>query len=199
MTEHHEVSWLLISIVTAADASLRVRVWRELRKLGAVYLHASVCLLPDRPEIRKPVHVLATRVQAGGGKARVLRVELTDTAEAAEVVTEQSRDREREYGEVVERTASFLAEIRMETERGRATYTEVEESEADLERFDRWYASITARDYFGALGRTEAETALAACRTALAGFEAKALDADTGADHPSGSQLGVHLRVVEDQ
>jgi hypothetical protein len=31
-----------------------------------------------------------------------------------------------------------------------ATYAEVEESEADLERFEKWLAAITARDYFGA-------------------------------------------------
>lgn len=190
---------MLISIVTGADASLRVRVWRELRKLGAVYLHSSVCLLPDRAELRKPVHSLAARVRAGGGKARVLSVELTDKEERAEVVAEQARDREREYGEVVERTASFLEEIRMEIERGRATYTEVEESEADLERFDRWFASITARDYFGSRGRVEAEAALAACRTALAGFEAEALAADTGSDHQGGNHPAVRLRVVDDQ
>ncbi|MFF7987148.1 Chromate resistance protein ChrB [Streptomyces sp. NPDC007901] len=34
-----------------------------------------------------------------------------------------------------------------------ATYAEVEESEADLERFDRWLAKIAARDYFDALAR----------------------------------------------
>jgi hypothetical protein len=43
-----------------------------------------------------------------------------------------------------------LSEITMETARGRAPYAEVEESEADLERFEKWLAAITARDYFQA-------------------------------------------------
>ena len=44
----------------------------------------------------------------------------------------------------------FLAEIEMETGRGRATYAEVEESEADLERFEKWLTAIANRDYFDA-------------------------------------------------
>jgi hypothetical protein len=48
-------AWLLVAIVTGADAALRVRVWRELRKLGAVYLHSSVCLLPDQADIAATV------------------------------------------------------------------------------------------------------------------------------------------------
>jgi hypothetical protein len=38
----------------------------------------------------------------------------------------------------------------METVRGRASYAEVEESEADLERFKKWLAAISARDYVNA-------------------------------------------------
>jgi hypothetical protein len=44
--------------------------------------------------------------------------------------------------------------------RGNAIYTEVEESEADLEWFERWLTSIAVRDYFGAGGRAGAEAAV---------------------------------------
>jgi hypothetical protein len=171
--------WLLVAIVTGSDAALRVRVWRELRKLGAVYLHASVCLLPDRPPVVATVETLTRRVRDGGGSARILRTVLVDPDERAGIISEQAADRDREYQEVVERTGEFLAEIDRETQRHRATYTEVEESEADLDRFDRWLASIGARDYFHAAGRREAEAALQSCRSALAVFEAAAVAADT--------------------
>ncbi|MGI5241894.1 alpha/beta fold hydrolase [Dactylosporangium sp. CA-139066] len=68
-----------------------------------------------------------------------------------------------------------------ETARGRATYAEVEESEADLERFRAWIAKIIARDYFGAPGRTAAQAAIDRCAAALADFEAAAVAAETGA------------------
>lgn len=48
--------------------------------------------------------------------------------------------RDTAYGEVVERAPELLTELKQETARGNATYAEVEESEADLERFGKWLA-----------------------------------------------------------
>jgi hypothetical protein len=174
------VRWLLISVTTGSDASLRVYVWRRLRKLGAVYVQNSVCLLPELGQVPHTVQRLVARVNTSGGKARVLHAALTDPAEEAAVVAEQRADRNVEYGEVLERVPAFLDEIAKETARGRATYAEVEESEADLERFERWMASIAARDYFSAAGGQAARDAIGKCRAAFSAFEAAALAADTG-------------------
>ncbi|MGC4939832.1 Chromate resistance protein ChrB [Kribbella sp. DT2] len=195
------VRWLLVSITTGADASLRVHVWRQLRKLGAVYLQNSVCLLPETGLVPQTVQRLAARVRDSGGKARVLHTVFVDPAEQDGVIAEQRADRDVEYGEVVERTPAFLAEIEQETARGRATYAEVEESEADLERFDKWLASIRARDYFEAPGGQAAREAVQACHHAFAAFEAAALAADTGTDTGTGSppdaETAPQLRVVD--
>jgi uncharacterized protein YdbL (DUF1318 family) len=170
--------WLLVTVVSGSEATLRVRVWRDLRKLGAVYLHNSVCLLPDQPAVAAALEILVRRVRDGGGRARVFHTQLLDSAEEAAIVAEQIADRDREYNEVIERTGAFVDEIARETSRGNATYTEVEESEADLERFERWLASIAARDYFGATGRADAEAALQRCRDLLADFQLAALAAE---------------------
>jgi hypothetical protein len=192
-----QLGWLLVTIVTGPENSLRVRVWRELRRLGAVYLHNAVCLLPNRPEAAAAVMTLAEKVQAGGGRARILQVRLIDRAEEAAVIAEQVADRDQEYRELVERSSGFVNEIELEFGRGNTTYLEVEESEADLERFERWFASIAARDYFEAAGRDEAEAALVRCRVLLADFQAAALDAETETPIPSGRRAG--LRVVGEE
>jgi hypothetical protein len=199
MTERvgEPVRWLLVSITTGGEASLRVHVWRQLRKLGAVYLQNSVCLLPETATVPQTVQRLAARVRAGGGKARVLHTVFTDPAEQDSVIAEQRADRDAEYGEVVERTPAFLAEIAHETARDRATYAEVEESEADLERFDKWLASISARDYFAAPGGQAARDAVQACRVAFAAFEAAALAAETGTEPASAADTTPQLRVVD--
>jgi G3E family GTPase len=196
-------TWLLIAIVTGADSVQRVRVWRELRRLGAVYLHSSVCFLPNKADIAATVEALARRVRNAGGKAQVLKTTFVDEGDEAQIIAEQTADRDREYLEVVERTGEFLAEIDRETERHRATYTEVEESEADLERFDRWLNSIVSRDYFQAPGRQQAEAAIQRCRTALASFEDAAVAADTetfpGGAAPSHIGEQSNLRVVPER
>jgi hypothetical protein len=175
--------FLLVSVSTAGgSASLRVQVWRKLRSLGALYLQQSVCLLPARERLVREVGRLLARVHAQGATGRVITIEVPGEREHAALVAEFNAARDAEYAEVLERTPAMLAEIATETARGRASYAEVEESEADLGRFRTWLAKIIARDYFGAPGRAAAEAAVAECTQALAEFEAAALSAETGAD-----------------
>ena len=176
--------FLLVSASTAgASAATRVRAWRKLRSLGALYLQQSVCLLPAREPVRRQVQRLLASVRADGGTARSLTVMVDDAAEYAGLVAEFNAERDAEYAEVVERAPQLLAELEKETARGRATYAEVEESEADLERFDKWLAKIAARDYFAASGGPAARQAVEQCRTALAAFEDAAIVAQAGGDH----------------
>jgi uncharacterized protein YdbL (DUF1318 family) len=175
------VRFLLVSVSTVGGPpSLRVQVWRKLRSLGALYLQQSVCLLPARDRPAREVARLLARVRGEGGTGRMITIDVPDEREYAALVAEFNAARDNEYGEVRERTPAMLAEIITETARGRATYAEVEESEADLNRFRTWLAKIVARDYFGAAGRAAAEAAVADCARALAEFETAALSAEAG-------------------
>jgi hypothetical protein len=189
-------TWLLLIVTSGKEASLRVFVWRELRKLGALYLHKSVCLLPDRPEVRTRLQPVLGRIRGQDGSARMITVAISGDEHQA-LVEEQRRDRDIEYGEVVERVPQFLDEIEMETARGRATYAEVEESEADLERFEKWLTTIANRDYFAAPRGDEARAAVQRCREALAVFETAALAADN--DEERLAESGRRLTIVKDQ
>lgn len=178
--------WLLITVSTPSGGSstLRVYAWRKLRSLGAHYLQQSVCLLPDTPRTLRATHRLLTRVRSEGGSGHVLRTRLTDAKQEQQVIETFQRERSDEYREVVERTQQFHEELAHERRRGRATYTELEESDADLQRHQKWLAAIRARDYFDAPGAEEAAAAVAACEHALAGFEAEALAAELDQDSP---------------
>jgi hypothetical protein len=172
--------FLLISISSAGGpASLRVAVWRKLRSLGAVYLQQSVCLLPARTQIERQTRRLLARVHADGGNGQTLTIDVPDAAEHAALVAQFNTARDTEYAEIVERTPAMLDELATETARGRATYAEVEESEADLARFRTWLRKIQDRDYFHAPGRAAAEAAVDRCADALAAFETAALNAES--------------------
>jgi hypothetical protein len=174
-------SWLLVTTSTPGPSStLRVWSWRRLRGLGAHYLQQSVCVLPATKETERAVGRVLARLRAEGGQAGVLNIAIEDAQQETALVDAFQAERTDEYGEVVERTKEFHAELAMERRRGRATYTELEESEADLGRHERWLAAIRARDYFGAPGAEEAAAAVEACRVALAEFEAEALERETG-------------------
>lgn len=184
-------------MVTASSAgaadSLRVAIWRKLRSLGALYLHQSVCVLPARPDVQRDVRRLVDRVRANGGSARVLRIAFDNADEEAQIISELQAARDDEYGEVLERVPAFLEELSSERDRDRATYEEVEESEADLERFRAWLAKIDRRDYFGASRRAEAHAAVQRCARALEAFESEAFARDA---QPAAAQRA--LRAVRD-
>ena len=186
------LDWLLITVSTPAGgtSTLRVYAWRNLRSLGAHYLQQSVCLLPATPKTTRATARLVTRLRAEGGHGEMLRIQLTDSKQEATVIDAMQRERTDEYGEVVERTRQFHDELRLERRRGRATYTELEESDADLARHQKWLAAIRARDYFDAPGGQEAAAAVASCEEALARFETEALSAELDAAR-SDSQPGL--------
>jgi len=188
----------VISVSTAGAAgTLRVQVWRKLRSLGALYLQQSVCLLPARAEVVREVRRLADRIHHQGGTVRILRMSFADPAEEHAVIEELNTAREAEYAEVLERLPALRHELAEETARGRLTYAEVEESEADLDRFRTWLARIAARDYFSAPGGQAAREAVEDAAAELAAFEEAALHAD--APEPTAAVKTQQLRIVEEQ
>ena len=182
-----------MSVSTAgAPDSLRVQVWRKLRSLGALYLHQAVCLLPARERPLREVHRLADRIRRAGGTVRVLPMRFSDEQTEADVIAEFNAARDVEYAEVLERLPALRQELARERARGRFTYAEVEESEADLDRFRRWLEKISQRDYFDAPGCAAARAAVEEAAAELAAFEAAAFRAasDQGAD-PDAAGLSV--------
>lgn len=177
---------MLITVSTppGGTSTLRVYAWRKLRSLGAHYLQQSVCLLPATPKTTRAVARLVTRLRAEGGHGEMLRIHLTDAKQEAVVIDAIQRERTDEYREVVGSTRLFHEELQFERGRGRATYTELEESDADLARYQKWLAAIRGRDYFGAPGGQEAAAAVASCEAALARFESEALSAELDESAP---------------
>jgi hypothetical protein len=193
---HVARDWLLITVSTPSGGSstLRVYAWRNLRRLGAHYLQQSVCVLPATPKTTRATTRLVTRLRAEGGRGEMLRIQLTDARQEAGIIEEMQRERADEYRELVESTRQFREELEQERRRGRATYTELEESDVDLARHQKWLAAIRARDYFDAPGGEEAAAAVASCEEALARFESEALSAELD---ESASDAGPALRAVD--
>src|SRR2546426_12075633 len=66
---------LLLVGVPPTPSSLRVRVWRRLRSLGAVPLKRSAYLLPDTPERYEDFQWLAQEIEREGGEATLIRIQ----------------------------------------------------------------------------------------------------------------------------
>ena len=156
-----------------------------------------MCLLPATAGVTRDMRRLAGRVRQGGGTIRVLPMAFTDPAAEQAVITELNAARDAEYAEVLERLPELHRELASEQARGRLTYAEVEESEADLHRFQAWLAKIEARDYFRAAGGEAARSAVAGAVAALAAFENAALDAETSEPAPAAGPGQPRLKAVD--
>src|SRR2546430_15043123 len=66
---------LLIVSLPPNPSSLRVRVWRRLRAIGAVALKRTVYLLPDTPDHYEHFQWLAQEIPRAGGEATLIRVD----------------------------------------------------------------------------------------------------------------------------
>src|SRR6266849_5879162 len=88
---------LLIVSLPPNPSSLRVRVWRRLRAIGAVALKRTVYLLPDTPDHYEHFQWLAQEIQRAGGEATLLRVEQIENMSSGEVVQLFHEARNSEY------------------------------------------------------------------------------------------------------
>jgi len=82
----HTSQWLVLLVhLPPRPVSLRVKVWRRLRGIGAVALKPSAYLLPDAPEQREHFEWLAQEIGKERGQATLLQVARIERLEADEV------------------------------------------------------------------------------------------------------------------
>jgi len=99
---------LLLVGVPPTPSSLRVRVWRRLRTLGAVPLKRSAYLLPDTPERYEDFQWLAQEIQRDGGDATLVRVQQIENVSPADVLRLFHEPRDQDYKHLAARYRRLL-------------------------------------------------------------------------------------------
>jgi hypothetical protein len=164
---------LLVYRVPSQSSRARVAVWRDLKRLGALYVQQAVCVLPDDPKIREALERVRARVADLDGAS--LFFPLSDVGDIEQRHIEEGfrANSAREYAEIIEECETkFFKEIEFERFRGNYTFEETEEIRQDLDKLRRWLARVQERDFVGAPGREEAIAKVAECETLLEQFEA---------------------------
>jgi hypothetical protein len=102
---------LLLVGVPPQPSSLRVRVWRRLRTMGAVPLKRSAYLLPDTPERYEDFQWLAQEIQREGGEATLIRVQQIENVSEAEVLQLFHEPRNQDYRQLAARYRKLLQSL----------------------------------------------------------------------------------------
>ncbi len=145
-------------------------VWRRMRAAGAVSLQNGVWILPYSEGRAAQAQELLEYVKGQGGSGQIFVVNsLTDDVEA-DIMRQFRSERGEEYAEFLEHCRDFLAELERETKEEKFTYGELEESEANFDRLQKWLPKIQSRDFMGHEMAETAVSQLQACQQALENF-----------------------------
>jgi hypothetical protein len=176
------VTWMLLIYTLPSEPSrLRATVWRELKKVGAVYLRDGVAVLPDRDETRAAFRAIEGKIAELGGQVTLVEGAVIDAEREATIISQANGGREEEYAELASEAERFLDHIAHEREHRELRFAELAELEADLGKLTRWLAQIRNRDHFGAAGADRADALLAQGDAALVTFLEESY-ASTGED-----------------
>jgi hypothetical protein len=163
---------LLIYQVPSQPSAARVGVWRELKRLGALYLQQSVCIIPDIDPVRQQFETIAGRIAESGGTFHLLPIGTLPPDEDKKIVDAFLAQSTLQYDEIIENCeVNFVKEIEFETYRQNFTYAEAEEIRQDLDKIRRWFDRVVERDWFGSDRKAAAAAWIERCERLLEEFE----------------------------
>jgi hypothetical protein len=176
---------LLIYQVPTSPSRTRVAVWRDLKRLGALYVQQAVCVLPDRDDLRASLERVRARIDEANGSSIFMTLRDIEAEAQQKIVAGFRTNSAREYAEIVEECETkFVKEIEFERFRENYTFEETEEIRQDLEKLRRWLERVEARDWLNADGRALAREKVAECEALLEQFEADVYERSGGEDRP---------------
>jgi hypothetical protein len=159
---------LLVYTVPSQPTRSRALVWREIKRLGAVYLRDDVAVLPDRPFERSTFGILADRVRAIDGQATIVSCAVLEAVAEDLVITRAREARGAEYAAVAGAAARLASHLRQELAHRDLSARELSSITQELQKVAAWCAQVEARDHFEAAdARAAARVAIADCTDAL--------------------------------
>ncbi|MDQ2787327.1 MAG: hypothetical protein M3Y58_20245 [Chloroflexota bacterium] len=198
MAEH---GWLLLVYrVPTEPTSKRVAIWRDLKRMGALYVQQCVCILPDLPAVQDDLARVTAKIPEMEGEYTRFEVPHLAADDAAKIIAAFQALRDKEYAEIIEECETkFVKEIEFEHFRQNYTFEEAEEIGQDLEKIRRWYARIVERDWFGAGRHDDVARWIEQCQELLNAFEQEVYrrsSDDTPGESPDAASGILRLPVI---
>jgi hypothetical protein len=142
---------LLIVSLPPSPSSLRVRVWRRLRALGAVALKRTVYLLPDTGDHYEQLQWLGQEIQRERGETVLLRVEQIENMSRSDVIRLFHEARDPEYRKLAGRYRKLMQSLEKKSAAASARVDQ------ELAQLHRDFEKLRELDFFDAPGRAEVE------------------------------------------
>ena len=140
-------SWVVILYdVPSEPSKLKVRVWREFKKLGAIYPQMSLCILPNNDENIVKLDEIFRLILSEGKFIKITTNEL-DKNEHGKLLEMYRKERDKQYDEIVEECQEFIDENNLNIKNNKFTQEEVDEMEEVLDGLYRWFGKALSLDW----------------------------------------------------
>ena len=147
MTIEKPSSWLLLLYDVPSEPSrLKVRVWREFKRMGALYPQMSLCMIPDNDENRKSIQRIDKMIAENGKIVKIKGKGMSET-DQFDILKMFRAERDKQYDEILEECQEFIEEINHNIDKKKTTQLEAEEMEESLESLRRWFEKIKLLDW----------------------------------------------------
>lgn len=170
----NDKNWLILNFTLPKEqSSVRVSVWRKLKKCGAVSIGQSMWILPVSDEHIKTFNEISKEIIQNNGNAYIANADFINIESNDDVINIFNKARDEEYQEFINKCEDFFREIEKETERENFTFVELEENEDEYNKLVEWLNKIALRDFFIAPLKEQAEKELEKCKQLLDEFSNK--------------------------
>lgn len=163
------MNWIVfVYKVPTTPTKYRAHIWREIKKIGALYLQDGVCIVPDMDDVQLFIGALGEKAVSFGGTEFTFRSTVMSDEKNKEMIDEFNRTREKEYLELV----PIIEEIEGNIDKDTRTLDEdqVQEILDSFRKTTRKFQIIEARDYFDTEISKEIRFLLDACRKKMIRF-----------------------------
>ena len=165
MSTRPHAGWvLLVHELPPRPTRFRVRVWRQLQKLGALALKNSVYVLPFREKTHEAFQWLRQEIESAGGEASVFRADAIEGADDGELMERFTRERNQEYARLTARLKSLADAFRHRSRKENNPARRAKSLETELERLGEELERIRGIDFFGSPNGAAATATWERCR-----------------------------------
>lgn len=159
---------LLIHQIPPTPAYLRVRVGRQLARVGAVAIKNSVYALPRNAETQEDLQWILREIVKGGGDASIVEARFVEGLSDAQLTATFQRARESDYRELADQARAVASGF---PRRGAVPPSRRAELAAQVARLRQRTTELAEIDFFGAPGREVVEGLLSGMEARMRAIE----------------------------
>src|SRR5215470_9956574 len=124
----HAAWLLLVYRVPSEPARKRIAIWRDLKRLGALYLQRCVCLVPHTETLAAALDRVYSKIVEAGGEVLCREIPQLRPTDEPKIVDAFRALRDKEHDELIEECETkFVQEIEFERFRNNSTFEETED------------------------------------------------------------------------